>query len=174
MFWFVPKELFLCLWWASRAPPLEASAVSVGPLEDTGLLLALSSCWQEGNLRISNKSSKHEARPGVGQGHRYMNGLLACYRFLSQPFFCFKEKKKGVPTWSCSAVDYWCSTDLLSHFPMRQTQPFNYRPLSLFLLGDIGLLYTLCLRLALKYWRHNSWARQAGVHRADSSWWCED
>lgn len=32
MFWFVPKELFLCFSWASRVPPLEPSAASVGHL----------------------------------------------------------------------------------------------------------------------------------------------
>lgn len=134
MFWIVPKELFFCFWWASKAPPLEPSAVSVGALEDTRLLLALSSCWHKGNLRISNKWSKHEAWPGVGQGHEYMNGLLACYRFFSsQPYFCFKDlkrkterrKEKG-STWSCSADD-WHSTESASQFPMGWTQPFNYR-----------------------------------------------
>lgn len=133
MFWFVPKELFFCFWWASKAPPQEPSAVSVGALEDTRLLLALSSCWHKGNLRISNKWSKHEAWPGVGQGHEYMNGLLACYRFFSsQHYFCFKDlkrkterrKEKG-STWSCFADD-WHSTESVSHFPTRWTQPFNY------------------------------------------------
>lgn len=69
MFWFVPKELFLCFSWASRVPPLEPSAASVGALEDTGLLLAPSFCWHKGNSRISNKSSK-QAYSLTGGGTR--------------------------------------------------------------------------------------------------------
>lgn len=87
MFWFVPKELFLCFWSASRVPPLEPSAVSVGALEDTGLLLALLSCWHKGNSRISNKSSK-QAYSLTGGGtrswvHEGTTSLLQVFLFPS-------------------------------------------------------------------------------------------
>lgn len=69
MFWFVPKELSF----ASDGPleyhPGKPSAVSVGALEDTGLLLAPPSCWHKGNLRMSNKSSK-QAYSLAGGGTR--------------------------------------------------------------------------------------------------------
>lgn len=95
MFWFVPKELFLCSSWASRAPPLSHQLHPWGHLrtQDCYWLrhpAGVKATWGF----LTSQASKHEAWLGVGQGHEYVTGLLACYSlFFSQTYFALKEKK---------------------------------------------------------------------------------
>lgn len=177
MFWSVPKNFSFAFDWSLGHHPWSHQLRPWGRLRTTGLSLTLSPPGINVTSGFVISQASMKPGPEVGQGHGYMNGLSACYRSFRKPYRCLKKQHFSR---SCS-TDHWCSTELVSHFPISQKQHFNYvfffppqKSPPWFKIGDTGLLYSLCLRLALRHWRHNSWARPAAVHHADSSWWCED